>query len=404
LLMEDAVIVDAVRTPAGKRGGSLSGWHPAELAAAMLTALQSRTGVDPAVVDDVIMGCVTQVGPQSTNIARTAVLAAGWPTSVPGTTVDRQCGSSQQAIHFAAQSIMSGANDVVVAAGIECMSTVPMFSNAPGGDIRAVYGDAVQRRFGDQESYGMHGLVPQGISAELICDRWQLSRGELDEYALRSHQLAAAARDSGRFDSQIAGVQVRRRDRETGAVSVVDSLLTADECIRDTSREALAGLAPAFVPNGRITAGNSSQIVDGAAAVLLMSATRAAELGLRPRAAVRHMTVVAADPVEMLSAPMPATARVLARAGLSISDIDRYEVNEAFAPVVLAWLHDTKASVDRLNVNGGGISLGHPLGASGAKLMTTLLCELERSGGRYGLQTMCEGGGMANATIIERLG
>jgi acetyl-CoA acyltransferase len=402
--MEDAVIVDAVRTPAGKRGGSLSGWHPAELAAAMLTALQSRTGVDPAVVDDVIMGCVTQVGPQSTNIARTAVLAAGWPTSVPGTTVDRQCGSSQQAIHFAAQSIMSGANDVVVAAGIECMSTVPMFSNAPGGDIRAVYGDAVQRRFGDQESYGMHGLVPQGISAELICDRWQLSRGELDEYALRSHQLAAAARDSGRFDSQIAGVQVRRRDRETGAVSVVDSLLTADECIRDTSREALAGLAPAFVPNGRITAGNSSQIVDGAAAVLLMSATRAAELGLRPRAAVRHMTVVAADPVEMLSAPMPATARVLARAGLSISDIDRYEVNEAFAPVVLAWLHDTKASVDRLNVNGGGISLGHPLGASGAKLMTTLLCELERSGGRYGLQTMCEGGGMANATIIERLG
>jgi acetyl-CoA acyltransferase len=402
--MEDAVIVDAVRTPAGKRGGSLSGWHPAELAAAMLTALQSRTGVDPAVVDDVIMGCVTQVGPQSTNIARTAVLAAGWPASVPGTTVDRQCGSSQQAIHFAAQSIMSGANDVVVAAGIECMSTVPMFSNAPGGDIRAVYGDAVQRRFGDQESYGMHGLVPQGISAELICDRWQLSRGELDEYALRSHQLAAAARDSGRFDSQIAGVQVRRRDRETGAVSVVDSLLTADECIRDTSREALAGLAPAFVPNGRITAGNSSQIVDGAAAVLLMSATRAAELGLRPRAAVRHMTVVAADPVEMLSAPMPATARVLARAGLSISDIDRYEVNEAFAPVVLAWLHDTKASVDRLNVNGGGISLGHPLGASGAKLMTTLLCELERSGGRYGLQTMCEGGGMANATIIERLG
>jgi acetyl-CoA acyltransferase len=402
--MDHAVIVDAVRTPAGKRGGSLSGWHPAELAAETLTALQSRTGIDPAVVDDVIMGCVTQVGPQSTNVARTVVLAAGWPVSVPGTTVDRQCGSSQQAIHFAAQSIMSGVNDVVVAAGIECMSTVPMFSNAPDGDIRAVYGDVVQERFSDQDSYGLRGLVPQGISAELICDGWQLSRGELDEYSLRSHQLAAAARDSGRFDSQIAGVQVRRRDRQTGAVSVEDRRLTADECIRDTSMEALAGLPPAFVPDGRITAGNSSQIVDGAAAVLLMSATKAAELGLRPRAAIRHMSVVGADPVEMLSAPMPATAKVLARAGLSIADIDRYEVNEAFAPVVLAWLHDTKASLDRLNVNGGGISLGHPLGASGAKLMTTLLCELERSGGRYGLQTMCEGGGMANATIIERLG
>jgi acetyl-CoA acyltransferase len=402
--MDHAVIVDAVRTPAGKRGGSLSGWHPAELAAETLTALQSRTGIDPAVVDDVIMGCVTQVGPQSTNVARTVVLAAGWPVSVPGTTVDRQCGSSQQAIHFAAQSIMSGVNDVVVAAGIECMSTVPMFSNAPDGDIRAVYGDVVQERFGDQDSYGLRGLVPQGISAELICDRWQLTRGELDEYSLRSHQLAAAARDSGRFDSQIVPIQVRRRDRQTGEVSVEDRRLSADECIRDTSREALAGLAPAFVPDGRITAGNSSQIVDGAAAVLLMSATRAAELGLRPRAAVRHMSVVGADPVEMLSAPMPATARVLGRGGLSIADIDRYEVNEAFAPVVLAWLHDTKASLDRLNVNGGGIALGHPLGASGAKLMTTLLCELERSGGRYGLQTMCEGGGMANATIIERLG
>jgi acetyl-CoA acyltransferase len=402
--MDHAVIVDAVRTPAGKRGGSLSGWHPAELAAETLTALQSRTGIDPAVVDDVIMGCVTQVGPQSTNVARTVVLAAGWPVTVPGTTVDRQCGSSQQAIHFAAQSIMSGVNDVVVAAGIECMSAVPMFSNAPDGDIRAVYGDVVQQRFADQDSYGLRGLVPQGISAELICDRWQLSRGELDEYSLRSHQLAAAARDSGRFDSQIVPVQVRRRDRQTGAVSVEAGRLTADECIRDTSMAALAGLPPAFVPDGRITAGNSSQIVDGAAAVLLMSATKAAELGLRPRAAIRHMSVVGADPVEMLSAPMPATARVLARAGLSIADIDRYEVNEAFAPVVLAWLHDTKASLERLNVNGGGISLGHPLGASGAKLMTTLLCELERSGGRYGLQTMCEGGGMANATIIERLG
>jgi acetyl-CoA acetyltransferase family protein len=401
--VDDAVIVDAVRTPAGKRGGSLSGWHPAEVAAELLVALQTRTGIDPALVDDVIMGCVTQVGPQSTNIARTAVLAAGWPVSVPGTTVDRQCGSSQQAIHFAAQSIMSGVNDLVVAAGVECMSTVPMFSNAPGGDIRAVYGEAVQERFGDHESRGLRGLVPQGISAELICDRWQLDRTELDEYSLRSHELAAAARDSGRFDSQVWPVQVRRRDRDSGAVVAEDSRLAVDECIRSTSREALAGLPSAFVPDGRITAGNSSQIVDGAAAVLLMSAARAAELGLRPRAAVRHMSVAAADPVEMLSAPIPATAQVLGRAGLTISDIDRYEVNEAFAPVVLAWVHDTKADLGRLNVNGGGISLGHPLGASGAKLMTTLLCELERAGGRYGLQTMCEGGGMANAAIIERL-
>jgi acetyl-CoA acetyltransferase family protein len=402
--MEDAVIVDAVRTPAGKRGGSLSGWHPAELASQLLAALQARTGIDPVVVNDVIMGCVTQVGPQGTNIARTAVLAAGWPVTVPGTTVDRQCGSSQQAIHFAAQSIMAGVNDVVVAAGIECMSTVPMFSNAPGGDIREVYGDVVQSRFGDRQSYGLNGLVPQGISAELICDRWQLSRAELDEYSLRSQQLAAAARDSGRFTGELLPVQVRRRDRDTGDVSVEDGLLQADECIRETSLPALEGLKPAFVPQGRITAGNSSQIVDGAAAVLLMSARRAADLGLRPRAAVRHMSVVGADPVEMLSAPIPATAQVLGRAGLTISDIDRYEVNEAFAPVVLAWLRDTKADLDRLNVNGGGISLGHPLGASGAKLMTTLLNELERSGGRYGLQTMCEGGGMANATIIERLG
>jgi acetyl-CoA acetyltransferase family protein len=403
-VVEEAVIVDAVRTPAGKRGGALSGWHPAELAAQLLGALQTRTGFDPAVVDDVIMGCVTQVGPQSTNIGRTAVLAAGWPITVPGTTVDRQCGSSQQAIHFAAQAIMSGTNDVVVAAGIECMSTVPMFSNAPGGDIREVYGEQVQARFSDRESYGLRGLVAQGISAELICDRWQLSRTELDEYALRSQQLAAAARDGGHFADELVPVQVRRRDRDSGAVTVEDRQLLADECIRETSMPALAGLAPAFVENGRITAGNASQIVDGSAAVLLMSARRAAELGLRPRAAIRHMSVAAADPVEMLSAPIPATAKVLARAGLSIDDIDRYEVNEAFAPVVLAWLRDTKAELDGLNVNGGGISLGHPLGASGAKLMTTLLNELERTGARFGLQTMCEGGGMANAAIIERLG
>ncbi|SOD71809.1 acetyl-CoA C-acetyltransferase/acetyl-CoA acyltransferase [Jatrophihabitans sp. GAS493] len=401
--MADAVIVDAVRTAAGKRNGSLSGWHPAELVAQTLVALQESTGIDPAIVDDVMMGCVTQIGPQSTNIARTSVLAAGWPETVPATTIDRQCGSSQQAIHFAAQSVMAGVNDVVVAAGVECMSTVPMFSNAPGGDIREVYGPAAQARYSDRSAYGYSGLVPQGISAELIADRWGLTREELDAYGLQSQRRAATARDEGRFAREIIPVVRKHRDLETGEIKVLDGLLGEDECIRATSAEALAALKPSFIPEGRVTAGNASQIVDGAAAVLIMSAQRARDLGLRPRAVIRQMTVVGADPVEMLSAPIPATRRCLQRAGLSVEEIDLFEVNEAFAPVVLAWQRELGADPAKVNVNGGGISLGHPLGASGAKLMVTLLHELERTGGRFGLQTMCEGGGMANATLIEVL-
>ncbi|WP_122816085.1 thiolase family protein [Nocardioides pantholopis] len=401
--MSAPVIVHAVRTPAGKRGGSLSGWHPVELAAETIAALVAQSGIDLERIDDVIMGCVSQVGPQSTNIARNAALAAGLPETVPGTTVDRQCGSSQQAIHFAAQAVASGAMDVVIAAGIECMSTVPMFSNAPGGDIRAVYGDRLQARYAERETYGVPGLVPQGLSAELIVDRWGLTREELDAYALQSHQRAATARDQGRFDREIVPVRRKVRDRETGEVTEHDELLSADECIRATSAEALAGLKPSFLPEGRVTAGNASQIVDGAAAVLIMREDVAERLGLAPRAAIRHMTVLGDDPVAMLTAPIPATQRALERTGMTADQIDLYEVNEAFAPVVLAWQREIKADMAQVNVNGGGISLGHPLGASGAKLMVTLLHELERTGGRYGLQTMCEGGGMANATVIERL-
>jgi len=401
--MGDAVIVEAVRTAAGRRGGSLSGWHPAELAAQTLVALQERANIDPIVIDDVVMGCVTQVGLQSANIARTAVLAAGWPETVPGTTVDRQCGSSQQALHFAAQSVMAGVNDVVVAAGIECMSTEPMFSNTPGGDITAVYGDAIGTRYSSRESYGQTGLVPQGISAELMADRWGLSRVDLDRYGLRSQVLAAAARDEGRFDREIIRVTRKQRHPESGEVSILAGELVADECIRSTSMTALSALKPVFVPDGRVTAGNASQIADGAAAVLVMSEGRARELGLRPRAAIRHMAVVGTDPVEMLGGPITATQNVLARAHLTMEDIDLFEVNEAFASVVLAWQHALNAEDARLNVNGGGIALGHPLGATGVKLAVTLIHELERMDGRFGLETMCEGGGMANATIFERL-
>jgi acetyl-CoA acyltransferase len=398
--MNKAVIVAAVRTGAGKRRGSLSGWHPAELAAQTLRGVVDQAGIDPACVDDVLMGCVTQVGPQSTNVARTAVLAAGFPESVPGTTIDRQCGSSQQALHFAAQAIMSGAYDVAIAAGVECMSTVPMFSNA-GGDPTSVYGDIARARYADRESLGHQSLIPQGISAELMAQKWDLSRQELDEYSLLSQQRAADARDSGRFDAELLPVQ--RKRRETSGEVVVDGTLTCDECIRSTSMTALAALEPAFIPSGTVTAGNASQIVDGAAALLLMSADRARELGVRPRAAVRQFAVVGSDPILMLDGPITATRKVLARSGLAATDIDRYEVNEAFASVVLAWQRELDVPTERLNVNGGGISLGHPLGASGAKLMVTLLHELERTGGRYGLQTVCEGGGMSNATIVERL-
>jgi acetyl-CoA acyltransferase len=399
-LTREAVVVAAARTAAGKRNGALSGWHPAELAAEVLRAVVDQAGVDAALVDDVLMGCVTQVGPQSTNVARTAVLAAGFPESVPATTIDRQCGSSQQAIHFAAQGVMGGAYDVVIAAGVECMSTVPMFSNA-SGDPTTAYGDAVQTRYADRVSYGVRGLIPQGIAAELVADKWGLTREDLDGYALLSQERAASARDEGRFDREIGPVPSRRR-LEDGSVEA-GAALVADECIRTTSAEALANLEPVFVPDGRVTAGNASQIVDGAAALLIMSADRAARLGLRARAAIRHFSVVGSDPVLMLDGPIPATRKVLERAGLTESDIDLYEVNEAFAPVVLAWQQELGVPIEKLNVNGGGISLGHPLGASGAKLMVTLVHELERRGARLGLQTMCEGGGMANATIVERL-
>ncbi|MBV9662231.1 MAG: thiolase family protein [Acidimicrobiales bacterium] len=400
--MRSAVIVDAVRTPLGRRRGALGGWNPAELVAEVLVALQKRTDLDPALVDDVIMGCVTQVGPQSSNIARNAVLAAGWPVEVPGTTVDRQCGSSQQSIHFAAQAIVSGFCDVIVAAGVELMTSVPMFSNA-GGDLLTAYPPAMHARFAQYEHLGGKGLVAQGISAEMVAEQWKLSREDLDRFSLRSHERAAAARDSGRFGGEIVPVVERKLDLETGASHETGQELTNDEGIRDTSLEALAGLKPVFLPEGKVTAGNSSQITDGAAALLIMEESMASRLGMRPLARVSEMALAATDPVIMLTAPIPATQKVLERAGLGVDDVDLYEVNEAFASVPLAWQAELSVDPERVNVNGGAVALGHPLGASGARLMTTLVHELARRGSRYGLQTMCEGGGMANATLVESL-
>jgi len=383
--MTTAVIVDAVRTPLGKRNGSLKDWHPVDLAAHTLEALVARTGLDSALVDDVIMGCVMQVGDQAGNVARNAVLAAGFPDTVPATSVDRQCGSSQQAVHFAAQGVMAGAYDVVIAAGVESMTRVPMGSSFLPGSLP--FGPRVMARY---------DLVPQGISAEMIAGRWGITREENDAFSVESHHRAARAREEGRYDGQIVPVEVTV-DGET-------RMFAADEGIRpDSSVEKLGQLKPAFVPDtGVITAGNSSQITDGASAVLIMSEERAAALGLTPRARFHSFALAGADPVMMLTAPIPATAKVLERAGLTLDDIDLVEINEAFAPVVLAWQKETGADMEKVNVNGGAIALGHPLGASGARLMTTLLAELERTGGRYGLQTMCEGGGLANATIIER--
>jgi acetyl-CoA acyltransferase len=396
-----AVIVDALRTPAGRRGGRLSGWHSVDLAAEVLKGLQERNGLDPAVVDDVIMGCVSQVGNQAVNIGRNAVLAAGWPESVPGTTVDRQCGSSQQAAHFAAQGVLSGAYDVAIAAGVEVMTTTPMGASAVGG---APFGPRLHERYADRESLGQQGLVGQGISAELIADRWGLSRDQLDAYGLRSQERAAAARDAGWFDRELLPVQVKQWDKETGAITESGQLHTSDEGIRASTLESLANLKPAFLPDGRITAGTSSQIADGASAVLIMSEEKAGQLGLTPRARFHTFALAGDDPIAMLTAPIPATWKVLERSGLSMSDIDLVEINEAFASVVLAWAKELGPDMDRVNVSGGAIALGHPLGASGTKLLATLLCGLERTGGRYGLLTMCEGGGLANATIIERLG
>ena len=398
--MPTAVIVDAVRTAGGKRNGVLSGWHPADLAAEVLRALVERNDVDPALIEDVLMGCVMQVGAQSLNIARNAVLAAGFPESVPGTTIDRQCGSSQQALHFAAQGVMAGAYDVVVAAGVEVMSLVPMGASAAVPNLGVPFGPRVGLRY---EPVG--GLVPQGISAEMIADQWNLSRQDLDAFGAESQQRAARATAEGRFEREIVAVAGRLKDKETGRIVETGGLVSTDEGIREgTTAETLAKLKPAFRPDGKVTAGNSSQITDGASATLIMSEEKAAALGLTPRARFHAFALAGVDPVTMLTGPIPATAKILERAKLTIDDIDLVEINEAFASVVLAWEKEHHPDMAKVNVNGGAIALGHPLGSSGTKLVATLLNELERSGGRYGLLTMCEGGGMANATIIERLG
>jgi acetyl-CoA acyltransferase len=403
--MTTAVIVDAIRTPGGKRNGQLSGWHPADLLAEVLKATAERNDLDPALVDDVITGCVMQVGNQGLNVGRNAVLAAGWPESVPATTIDRQCGSSQQSMHFAAQGVIAGAYDIAIAAGVEVMSTTPMGASVTPGSFP--FGPKAMARYADSEYYGFKGLIPQGVSAEVIADKWGLSREDLDAFGLKSQQNAARARDEGRFDNELVQVKAMPRDKETGELIETDAMVTADEGIRDSSLESLAKLKPAFVPEengGKVTAANSSQISDGASAVLIMSEEKAAELGLTPRARFHTFALAGVDPVTMLTGPIPSTAKALERSGLSMDDIDLFEINEAFASVVLAWQKELGANPDKVNVNGGAIALGHPLGASGAKLMATLLNELERTGGRYGLQSMCEGGGLANATIIERLG
>ncbi len=392
--MTSAVIVDAVRTPGGRRNGKLRGWHAVDLAAEPLKALVERNELDPGLVDDVIMGCVMQVGEQALNVGRNAVLAAGYPESVPATTIDRQCGSSQQAIHFAAQGVMAGAYDVVIAAGVEHMTHTPMGSSVVR-DLGFPFGPTLMGRYAERG-----GLVSQGISAEMIADKWAISREDLDAFGARSQQFAAQATAEGRFDKEIVPLKVRD---DEGAPT--DELFSADEGVRpDTTAEVLANLKPAFKPDGKITAGNSSQITDGAAAVLIMSEEKASALGLTPRARFHAFALAGVDPVTMLTGPIPATAAVLEKAKMAIEDIDLVEINEAFASVVLAWEKELHPDMARVNVNGGAIALGHPLGCSGAKLMATLVNELERSGGRWGLETMCEGGGMANATIIERLG
>jgi len=391
--MSQAVIVDVVRTPSGrgKPGGALSGVHPVDLAAGVLRAVLERNGLESTQIDDVLMGCVSQVADQSLNIGRRAVLAAGFDETVPAVTIDRQCGSSQQAAHFAAQGVMAGAYDIVIAAGVESMSRVPLGSSAHGGTVS----EGVRARYPE-------GLVNQGVSAEIIAQRWGLSRAALDEYSARSHRRAAEAWARGDFASQLV------------EVPTAEGVVSSDETVRPgTSVEGLAGLNPAFRTDElaarfpelewRITPGNSSPLTDAASAVLIMSEEKAAELGLTPRARFHSFAVVGDDPITMLTGPIPATRRILERSGMSIDDLDAYEVNEAFASVPLAWLAELHADETRLNPWGGAIALGHAVGASGTRLLGTLVAHLEATGGRYGLQTMCEGGGMANATIIERL-
>jgi len=387
-MKRQAVIIDAVRTPLGRRDGMLKTWHPADLLGFTLRSLVQRNKLDPAQIDDVIAGCVGQVGEQSLNIARSAVLAAGFPESVPATTVDRQCGSSQQAVHFAAQGVLAGSYEVAIACGVESMSRVPMGANAVNGPGKP-FGPAMMRRYNN-----VH--FNQGISAEMLAEKYQLTRDCLDQYSLESHRRAARATEEGRFSREILPLEI---ETEQGKVTV-----SRDEGIRpDATLEKMASLKTVFKPDGVITAANSSQITDGAAAVLIMERSRAESLGLRPVARFVEFALAAEDPVLMLGAPIPATRKVLERSQLKLEQMDLVEINEAFASVVLAWQHAMGADLDCVNVNGGAIALGHPLGASGARLLTTLLHELERSGGHYGLQTMCEGGGMANATIIERI-
>jgi acetyl-CoA acetyltransferase family protein len=385
--MREAVIVDAIRTPVGRRDGSLKGWHPVDLLAHTLKAVVQRNKLDPALVEDVVAGCVVQAGEQAYNVARNAVLAAGFPESVPGTTVDRQCGSSQQAAHFVAQGVLAGSYDIAIACGVECMTRVPMGSNGAGPG--KPFGPAVARRYNNV-------VFNQGIGAEMMAERWKISRAELDAFSLESHQRAARATEEGRFCNEITPVPI---ESEGGAAH-----MTRDEGFRaNANLDKMATLKPAFKPDGVVTAANSSQISDGAAALLIMERGVADRLKLRPLARFVEFALAAEDPVIMLSAPIPATRKVLQRAGLSLDDIDLFEVNEAFASVPLAWLKELHADPAKVNVNGGAVAIGHPLGASGARLMTTLVHELQRTGGRYGLQTMCEGGGMANATLIERV-
>jgi acetyl-CoA acyltransferase len=383
-----AVIVDAVRTPLGRRNGKLKDWHPVELAAVTLRAIAERNNLDPALVDDVVMGCVMQAGEQGLNIGRNAVLAAGWPESVPATTVDRQCGSSQQAAHFAAQGVIAGAYDIAVAAGVEVMTRIPMGATLATKELGYPFSKSITERYAP-----VGGLQPQGIGAEMIAEKWGISREDCDAFSVQSHMNAARATDEGRFQHEIIPI-----------LDAEGNLMMNDEGIRrESSMESLGKLKPAFRPDGIITAGNSSQITDGASAVLIMTEEMAAKLGLKPRARFHTFALAGVDPVTMLTGPIPSTAKALEKSGLKIDDIDLFEVNEAFAPVVLAWAKELGMPLEKTNVNGGAIALGHPLGASGARIMTSMVNELERIGGRYALQTMCEGGGLANATIIERL-
>ncbi|WP_419393888.1 thiolase family protein [Cytobacillus praedii] len=382
--MREAVIVEGIRTPVGRKNGYLKDIRADDLAGYCLKALVEKAGIDPAIIEDVIMGCVSQIGEQSGDIARVAALIAGLPIEVPGTTIDRQCGSSQQAVHFAAQAILSGDMDVVIAGGVESMSRVPIGSSYQG----VPYSEKLTNQY---------EIIHQGLSAERIAEKYGFSREELDQFSYESHQKALKAQEYGYFDREITPIEGTLPDRET-------FIVTEDAGPREeTTVEKLGSLMPVFKEGGVIHAGNASQISDGAAALLIMSREKAEELGLKPRFRILARSVVGSDPTLMLTGPIPATEKVLKKAGLSIDEIDIFEVNEAFAPVPLAWLKDTGADPAKLNPNGGAIALGHPLGGSGARLMVTMMHELERTGGRYGLQTMCEGHGMANATIIERL-